>query len=197
MTLTKMTILSWVALNMNKYSSIEAIDASNLSDQTKFRWNEINKDYFNSKGHERKTMGKRLSKYIAAFDYLDKNLIVLSATSGGVFNIFFASVIGVNAGTTSASFTIVFSLSTVKVKKVLKITNKKRKHNKILVLAKSKWNSIETLISQALIDLGISHEEFKSIVKEREEYEKMKEIIRMTKNSGNLGENNRSYRKKY
>ena len=88
MTLTKMTILSWVALNMNKHSSIEAIDASNLSDQTKFRWNEINRDYFNSKGHERKIMGKRLSKYIAGFDYLDKNLIILSATSGEVFNIF-------------------------------------------------------------------------------------------------------------
>ena len=65
------------------------------------------------------------------------------------------------------------------------------------MLAKSKLNSIETLISQALIDLGISHEEFKSIVKEKEEYEKMKEIIRMTKNSGKLGENNSSYRKKY
>ena len=65
------------------------------------------------------------------------------------------------------------------------------------MLAKSKLNSIETLIFQALIDLGISHEEFKSIVKEKEEYEKMKEIIRMTKNSGKLGENNSSYRKKY
>ena len=61
-----------------------------------------------------------------------------------------------------------FSLTTGMKKKVLQITrNKIKKHNKILMLAKSKLNSIETLISQALIDLEISHEEFKTIVKEK------------------------------
>ena len=54
------------------------------------------------------------------------------------------------------------------------------------MLAKSKLNSIETLISQALIDLEISHEEFKKIVNEKEKYEKMKESIRMIKNSDEL-----------
>ena len=58
------------------------------------------------------------------------------------------------------------------------------------MLAKSKINSIETLISQELIDLEISHEELKTIVKEKEKYEKMKENIRMIKNSDELGENN-------
>ena len=50
----------------------------NLSDQTKFRLNEVNeiKDYFCSEIQERKTMSKKLSKYIAAFDYIDKTLIV-------------------------------------------------------------------------------------------------------------------------
>ena len=46
------------------------------------------------------------------------------------------------------------------------------------MLAQSKFNSIETLISQALIDLEISHEEFKTIDKEKEKYEKMKENLR-------------------
>ena len=46
------------------------------------------------------------------------------------------------------------------------------------MLAKSKLNSIETLISQALIDLGISHEEFIRILKEKNKYEKMKENLR-------------------
>ena len=60
------------------------------------------------------------------------------------------------------------------VKKLLNITrNKKKKHDKILMLAKSKLNSIETLIFQALIDLDISHEEFIRILKEKDEYEKM------------------------
>ena len=62
------------------------------------------------------------------------------------------------------------------------------------MLAKSKLNSIENLISQALIDLEISHEEFKTIIKEKEKYEKMKESITMMKSSDELSENNRSMR---
>ena len=88
---------------MNELNSIETqsnLDAIPLSDQTKFRLNEINKikDYFNSEIQERKAMSKKLSKCIAAFDYIDKTLIVLSATSGGISIIYFASVIGVPAG---------------------------------------------------------------------------------------------------
>ena len=56
--------------------------------------------------------------------------------------------------------------------------NKNKKQDKILMLAKSKLNSIETLISQAVIDMEISHEEFITILKEKDKYEKMKEIVR-------------------
>ena len=52
--------------------------------------------------------------------------------------------------------------------------NKKKKHDQLLMLAKSKFNSIETLISQALGELDISHEEFTMILKEKDKYEKMK-----------------------
>ena len=65
------------------------------------------------------------------------------------------------------------------VKKLLDIRRKKRKkHDKILMLAKSKLNSIDTLISQALIDMDISHEEFITILKEKDRYEMMKENLR-------------------
>ena len=82
---------------MNELNLIETqsnLDAIPLSDQTKFRLNEINKvkHYFNSEIQERKTMSKKLNKYIAAFDYIDKTLIVLSATSGGVSTISFTRV---------------------------------------------------------------------------------------------------------
>ena len=80
----------------------------------------------------------------------------------------FASIIGAPAGITSVHFTLVFSLTTGIIKKILKIRNKKKKHNKILAFAKSKLNSTDSLISQALIDLEISHEEFITIVKEKE-----------------------------
>ena len=90
-------------------------------------------------------------KYATTFDYIDKILIVLSATSSGVSGL---------------------------VKKLLNITrNKKKKHDKILTLAKSKLNSIET-IYQALIDLDISHEVFTRILKEKDKYERMKENLR-------------------
>ena len=92
---------------MNKLNSAEIP----LSKQTKFRLNEINKikDYFNSEIQETKTMSKKLIKYIATFNYIDKTLIVLSATSGGISIICFTSVIGIPAGLPSASFALAFS----------------------------------------------------------------------------------------
>ena len=62
------------------------------------------------------------------------------------------------------------------------------------MLAKSKLNSFETLMSQALIDLDISHEEFQTIVNEKEKYEQMKESIRNIKNGDELTENSRDIR---
>ena len=70
---------------------------------------------------------------------------------------------------------LLFSLTTRIIKKLLSITRKKkRKHDKILMLAKS----IETLVSQALIDVEISHEESVTILNERDKYEKMKENLK-------------------
>ena len=94
---------------MNEFNSIEThsnLNAISLIDQTKFRLNEINKikDYFNSEIQERKTVSKKLSKYLAAFDYIDKTLIISSATSGGISIISFASVIGIPEGIASASY---------------------------------------------------------------------------------------------
>ena len=108
-------------------------------------------------------------------DYIDKVLIALSATSGEVLIIYFASVIGAPAGIASASFTAIFSLTTGKIKQLLSITrNKKKKHDKILMFAKSKLNTIETLISKALNDMDISHKKFIIILNEKDKYERMK-----------------------
>ena len=90
----------------------------------------------------------------------------------------FTSVAGVPVGIASASFTLIFSLTTGIVKKLLSIARKKKKHDKILMLAKSKLHSIETLISKALIDMEISHEEFIAIFKGKDKYKKMKENLR-------------------
>ena len=108
-----------------------------LNNQTKFGLNEINKikDYFNSKIQERETISKKLSKSIASLDYIDKVLIVLSARYGGVSIISHTSVIGIPARIISSSFTLVFSLTTGIIKKLLKGTRKKRKNTgKLLCL---------------------------------------------------------------
>ena len=87
------------------------------------------------------------------------------------------SVVGAPVAIANASFTLIFSLTTGKVKKLLSTRgNKKKKHDKTSMLAKSKLNSIETLISQALIDMEISDEKFVTILKEKDKYEKMKKI---------------------
>ena len=119
-----------------------------------------------------------VSKYVITFAYIDKILIVLSAPTGGV-SIFFTSVIGTPFGIASASFTLVFFLTTGIIKKLLStIRKKKKKYDQILMQAKSEFNSIETLISHALIEMDISHEEFIAIFKEKDRYEKMKENAR-------------------
>ena len=86
----------------------------------------------------------------------------------------FTSIVGAPVEIASASFTLFFSLTTGITKKLLNITRKKKeKHDKILMLAKSKLDS-KTVISQALIDMDISHEEFVTTLKEKDNYENMK-----------------------
>ena len=101
-------------------------------------------NYFNSEINQRKLCSKKLSKYVSAFDYIDKILIVLNATTGGFCIISHATVVATPVGIASAVYTIVFSFATAIIKKLLKTTrNKKKKHDTILILAKSKLNPIK------------------------------------------------------
>ena len=114
------------------------------------------------------------------FDYFDKSLTVLSVTTGSISIISFATVIRAPVGIASASFSLAFSILTGIVKKLLKITrNKKKKHNKIVILARSKLNSIEGKISEELINNEINHEDFITIINEERKYCKLKESIKM------------------
>ena len=121
------------------------IDKTNLTDQTKYWLNEITKigNYFNQEINQKNYVVKKLRKYVPAFDYRDKVLIILIATSGRVCITSSASVVGAPVGIAGASFTLI-------------------------------------LVSQALIDMEISHEEFDTITKEKKilederKYEKCK-----------------------
>ena len=85
---------------MNESNCIETIDKTNLTNQIKFRLDEISKteNYFIEEINQRKSCSKKLSKYVAVFDYIDQALIVLSATSSGVSIISFTSIIGAPVG---------------------------------------------------------------------------------------------------
>ena len=148
----------------------------NLNDQQEFSLNKINeaKDYFITEIKERELTSKGFSKYIASFDYFDKSIGISIAS--------FVTVIGVSVRKARASFSFAFLITTGIVKKMLRRTrNRKKKHNKIFMLAKSKLNSIESKISEALINNKISHEDFSTIIKEVENYQESKESIRMMK----------------
>ena len=119
---------------MVEISSVESIDTSNLNNQ-QFRLNKISEieNYNIAEIKERELVSKRLSKYIASFDYFGKSLIVLSATSGSISIASFATVIGTLTETASASLSLAFSWSTGLVEKILEITRKKKKKHKKLL----------------------------------------------------------------
>ena len=129
-------------MKLNKCTNVGV----SLSDQQQFKLNKINEinDYFVAEVRERELMSKRLSKYIASFEYFDKSLIVLSIATGSISIAPLTPV-----GLVSASFNLAFSISTGIVKKLLKTTrNKTKKHNKIVMPARSKLDSVESKISE-------------------------------------------------
>ena len=143
----------------NMYPNLNAVS---LNDQQQFRLNKINGEL----------MSKRLSKYIASFDYFGKSLIVLSITTGSISIASFANFVGTPVRMMSASCSLACSITTGIVKKLLKTTrNKKKKHNKIVTLSRSKLNSIESKISKALTNNEISHEDFMTVFNEEKNIE--------------------------
>ena len=144
-----------------------------LTDVNKYRLDEINKikEYFDNEIKERKDIIKKLNKYLVSFDYLDKIFITLSASFDMLSIASYAAVVGIPVGIAGSSLTLIF-------KSLLKVTKKrKKKHNKIIALAKSKLNMIDSLLSSALNDSKISHEEFTNNITEENIYENIKENI--------------------
>ena len=145
--------------HQNIYPNLNAIPLNtNISNEQQFRLNKINeiKDYFLAEIRERELISKNISKYIASLNCFDKSLNVLSILSGSISIASFATVIGVPATIIGASCGFTFLITSGFVKKFLKTRNKKKKHNKIVMLARSRLNSIEGKISKALVDNEIS-----------------------------------------
>ena len=184
MTLKRTIKLLKEYLRMNNLNVIELKDTAKPSSSeraNKYRLDEINKirDYFNNEIKERKDVIKKLNKYLVSSDYLHKIFITLSASFGTLSIASYVSVVGIPPGITGASLTLVFTIGTGIIKSLLKVTKKRRKkQNTIIVLAKNKLNTIDILLSSALNDSEISHEEFANIITETNIYEIIKENIK-------------------
>ena len=179
--------------NLEVSKANRANEMSELEDLTKFRLDKINKIkyYLNAEIKETKDIIKKISKYIVAFDYADKLFITISASFGTLSIASHATVVGIPVGIAGASLTLIFTVTTGLVKKLLNITRKKKKkHNKIIALARSKLNIIENLIFQALIGFEISYEEFSKIIYEKNNYEQIIDNIRSVKSINVLNKEN-------
>ena len=159
-----------------------------LTDINNYRLNEINKikDYFNNEINERKDIIKKFNKYIVTFNYLDKTFIAFSASFGTLSITLHATVVGIPVGIAGASLTLIFTISTGVNKSLLRVTKKIKNKHKIIALAKIKLNTIETLLSSALNDSKISHEEFTNIISENNTFENIKENIKEIKKPSSL-----------
>ena len=109
-------------------------------------------------------------------------LLLIILISGTISVVSFATVTGTPVEIASANFSLPISMSTGIAKKMLKTTrNKKKKHNKIVMLTKTKLNSIESKISEGLINNEISNEDFTTIINEEKNYRELIKSIRMMK----------------
>ena len=168
---------------LKEYLKMNNLNVTELTDANKYRLDEINKmkEYFDNEIKERKDVIKKLNKYLVSFDYLDKIFITSSASFGTLSLASYAAIVGIPVGIAGSSLTLIFTIGTVINKLLLKVTKKgKKKHNKIIALAKSKLNMIDTLLSSALNDSKINHEEFTNIINEKNNYENIKENIKDT-----------------
>ena len=162
---------------LKEYLKMNVIELTNVN---KYRLDKINKikDYFNNEIKGRKDIIKKLNKYLVSFDYLDKIFIALSASFGMLSIASYASIVGAPAGIVGSFLTLIFTIGTGISKSLLTVTKKRKKKHKIIALAKNKLNTIDTLLSSALNDSEISHEEFTNIINEANIYENIKENIK-------------------
>ena len=115
---------------LKEYLRMNDLNAIELTNVNKYRQDKINKirDYFNNEIKERKDIIKKLNKYLVSFDYLDKIFITQSAPFGTLSIASYASVVGIPAGITGASLTLIFTIGTGISKSLLKVTKKEKRN---------------------------------------------------------------------
>ena len=151
----------------------------NISQEIRLKNIDETRNYLIEEINWNELMSKKHKKIFATLNYIEHFHILASTITGCVSISAFASLIGIPIGITSSAIGLKICAITAGIKKYKSIIKKKKKkHDKIVLLAKSKLNSIEVLISKALIDSVISHDEFVLIDNVLKEYGEMKEEIK-------------------
>ena len=133
------------------------------------------KDYFDQQIKYQQLLTSKLSKYLTGFDYADKILTVFLTVFSST-NIF-AHVKGEKQllGLITSVFSLLFCISSGVVKKLQQETKtRKKKHIRLLYLAKNKLDCVEMLVSKSVMDGIIDHNEFFDIMKEKTDYDNQK-----------------------
>ena len=122
-------------------------------------------------------MRKKYKKVCMALNFIKHFLILASTVTGCISISAFASLLGIPIGIKSSAIELKFCAITAGIKKYKSIIKKKKKHDEIVLLAKTRLNSLEVLISKSLIDSYISHDEFILENNMLEEYDDRKDEI--------------------
>ena len=147
----------------------------NISQEFRLKNIDETRNYLIDEINRNKLISKKLTKFCTTLNYIEHFLIIGSTITGCVSISAFAFLVGIPIGVTSSAIGLKICPITAAIKKYKSIIKKNKKnHDKIVLLAKSKLNSIEVLISKALIDSVISHDEFVLINNVIKEYDKMK-----------------------
>ena len=151
----------------------------NISQEFRLKNIDETRNYLIEEINPNELMNKKHKKVCTTSNYIEHFLIFASTITGCVSISAFASLVGIPIGIASSTIGLKICVITAGIKKYKSIIKKKKKkHDKIVLLAKSKLNSIEVLISKALIDSVISHDEFVLINNVLKEYDEMKNDIK-------------------
>ena len=154
----------------------------NISQEFRLENIDETRNYFLEEIEQNELMSRKYEKVFTTLNDIEHVLNVASTITGCISISAFASLLGISIWIKSSVIGLKICAITVGIKKYKSmIKKKKKKHDKIVLLAKSKLNSIEVLISKALIDSVISHDEFVLINNVPKEYNKVKEEIRSLK----------------
>ena len=167
---------------MKIYNYFKNIVEENISQEFRLKSIDETRNYFLEEIKQNELMSKKHKKVCKTLNYMEHFLILAPTITGCISISAFASLLGIPTRTKSFAIGLEICAIVAGIKKYKPRTQKKKKkHDKIVLLEKSKSNSIEVLISKTLIDSSINHDEFVLMNNVLKEYYAIKEEIKNLK----------------